>query len=216
VDDLAFLFERNPARPPDDFVQHYLQDHARMGRTWVKGVARYAVSLRDLDQSPLQGRTPGPATAPVDALTELTVDDVAAFFDPARSFDDPEHATALLADHDTMFGAQQHCYRVQRRVVVGGDQDWPTLARTPGVKLLCLVGAADAGGGAHAEPGEAGVWRSATSTVLEVVSRGAPPLRALVERQFREPADLDRFLDAAPAGAVPAESFLLSEYLQLP
>jgi hypothetical protein len=212
VDDLVFLFERNPARPPDDFVEHYLHDHARMGRSWTKGVVRYAVSLRDLDQSRLAGRTAGPPAIPVDALTELSVEDVEAFFDPSRTFDDPEQAAALMADHDTMFGEQQHCYRVERRVVVGGDQEWPTLDRTPGVKLLTLL-EGEAGGPAAGEPG---VWRSAVSTVLAAVSPGAPPLRAIVERQFRTDDDLERFLAAAPPEARPAGSYLLSEYLQMP
>jgi hypothetical protein len=212
VDDLVFLFQRNPARTPEDFVEHYLNDHARMGRTWVKGVARYTVSLRDLDQGPLAGRTSGPAALPVDALTELTVEDTAAFFDPARSFDDPDHAATLMADHDTMFGEHQHCYRVQRTVVVSGDQDWPTLDRSPGVKLLCLL-EGDEGAPTAGEPG---VWRSATSTVLAVVSPGSPPLQAIVERQFRTSDDLDQFLTAATPRTVPSASYLLSEYVQLP
>ena len=212
MDDVAFLFQRNPARTPEDFVEHYLQDHARMGRSWVKGVVRYAVSLHDLDQAPLRGRTAGPATVPVDALTELSVEDLEAFFDPARSFDDPEQAATLMADHDTMFGEQQHAYRVERRVVDGGDQDWPSQDRTPGVKLLTLL-EGDAGA---PTPGEAGVWRSAVSTVLAAISPGAPPLRAIAERQFRTSEDLEAFLAQAPPAALPAGSYLLSEYLQLP
>ena len=213
MDDLVFLFQRNPARTPDDFVEHYLTEHARMGRTWVKGVQRYVVSLRDVDQSPLAARTSGPPMLPVDALTEVTVEEVAAFFDTSRAFDEPEQAATMMADHNSMFGEHQHCYRVQRRVAIAGEQDWPPLERTPGVKLLCLL---DGGEGAPAEAGEPGVWRSATSTVLEIVSPGAPPFRAIVERQFRTLDDLETFLASPSASAVPAASYLLSEYVQLP
>jgi hypothetical protein len=210
VDDIAFLFQRNPARSPEDFVEHYLDTHAVMGRTWVKGVNRYAVSLQDLDQAPLAAHRAGPATVHVDALTELSVDELEAFFDTDRAFDDPEQVTTMMADHNSMFGEGQHAYRVQRRVVVGGDQDWPTTERTPGVKLLTLLEGADG----LPQPGEPGVWRSATSTVLGTLSPDAPPLTAIAERQFRTDADLATFL--AQAGTLPAGSYLLSEYLQLP
>jgi EthD domain len=210
VDDIAFLFQRNPARTPDDFVEHYLDTHAVMGRTWVKGVNRYTVSLNDQGQGRLAGHTAGPATVPVDALTELTVDDVEAFFDTERAFDDPSQVATMMADHNSMFGDGQHCYRVERRVVIGGDQDWPTTERTPGVKLLTLL----EGDHGRPQPGEPGVWRSATSTVLAAISPGAPILTAIVERQFRSEADLQAFLDEA--GTLPAGSYLLSEYLQLP
>jgi hypothetical protein len=210
VDDITFLFQRNPKRTPEDFVEHYLDTHAVMGRTWVKGVNRYAVSLNDQDQSALAAHRAGPATIAVDALTELSVEELEAFFDTDRAFDSPEQVKTMMADHDSMFGEGQHAYRVQRQVVVGGDQDWPTTDRTPGVKLLTLL--EDDGG--RPQPGEPGVWRSAVSTVLGTLSPGAPPLQAIAERQFRTDEDLQSFL--AQAGTLPAGSYLLSEYLQLP
>jgi hypothetical protein len=210
VDDIAFLFQRNPKRTPEDFVEHYLDSHAVMGRTWVKGVNRYTVSLNDQDQGRLAGRTAGPPTVHVDALTELGVDDLEAFFDTDRAFDSPEQVTTMMADHDSMFGEGQHAYRVERRVVVGGDQGWPTTERTPGVKLLTLL--EDEGG--RPQPGEPGVWRSEVSTVVGALSPGAPAYTAFAERQFRSDADLRTFLDQA--GTLPAGSYVLSEYLQLP
>ena len=41
------------AGSPDDFIEHYHDTHAVMGRTWVKGVAGYVVSLADISQEPL-------------------------------------------------------------------------------------------------------------------------------------------------------------------
>jgi hypothetical protein len=217
VDDVAFLFQRNPNRTPEDFVEHYLTVHSRMGREFVTGFTRYAVSLRDLDQELLAGRPVGPATIPVDALTEHSGIPSDVLFDTTRAFSNPEQAAELMADHASMFGEQQHCYSVERRVVVGGEQDWPSQQRTPGVKLLTLLTLDDVTRpGALAEPGEPYVWRSATSHVLDVVSAGAPVLAALVERQFQRIEDVERFLADAAAGTVPAESFLLSEYIQIP
>ena len=210
MDDITFLFQRNPKRTPEDFVEHYLDTHAVMGRTWVKGVNRYAVSLNDQDQRRLAGRTAGPAAVAVDALTELSVEELEAFFDTSRAFDSPDQVTTMMADHDSMFGEGQHAYRVSREFVVGGDQEWKTTERTPGLKLLTLL----EGDEGRPTPGEPGVWRSDVSTVVGPLSPGAPPYTAFAERQFRTDADLQAFLDHA--GTLPAGSYLLSEYLQLP
>jgi hypothetical protein len=190
MDKVIFLFHRKDGLSREEFFDHYLRVHIALGMRLTKTMDGYTVNLTDVGEvSP---------DAP-DAITEVWTRSAVDFMDVDKSFDSPEAAAELMADHDSFIGPYD-AYLVEEHVVRGGAPGGPLGSRTPGVKRVSL----HRDGDAVPDAGPA-----ATCVVEHHVVKALTP-DAL-------PVDVILFAWAPDAGALaPAggRAFLASEYRQ--
>ena len=128
-----FLFKRNPARTPEDFVEHYIHHHAVLGRRLNTSLRGYTVNL-----------VQRPGAQDPDSFTEHWVPEKADGF-PDWSTPTPDEQKIVTADDVTMFDRSGKDggtmgggpYIVKKEVTVMGEPlQSPLYEATPELKTI--------------------------------------------------------------------------------
>jgi EthD domain len=190
MDKVLFLFHRKPGLTRQEFFDHYLQDHAPLGLRLTKTMDGYTVNLTDVGDPDPEGP---------DAITEVWTASAADFMDVDKSFETPEQAAELMADHNSFIGPYD-AYLVEERIVRSSDSTASLGARSPGVKRVALYGEGEAAPEAGPDVSDVVEHR-----VLQVLTPGAPPVDVIVSAWAPT-------LDAL--GPATGRAYLVSEYRQ--
>lgn len=119
-----FFFRRNPQRDPQDFEQHYINNHAKLGKRLTRCLLGYTVNIVKSANGP-------------DAITEHWVPRAMDILTPDIAYASVDDFNEVLVDDRTMFsGFELYVVVDQIETVPGPQPDTPLETATPGVKLI--------------------------------------------------------------------------------
>lgn len=119
-----FLFSRKQDRSPAEFKQHYINNHAKLGKRLTRCLQGYTVNLIETEGNPA-------------AVTEHWVPTVMDLLTPAIAYASMDDFNEVFVDDQSLFSGFELYVVTGENLVVDGSVPLAPLEQcTPGVKLI--------------------------------------------------------------------------------
>lgn len=189
-----FFFRRNPDRSPGEFDQHYINNHALLGKRLTRCLLGYTVNLLGGEGYPA-------------AVTEHWVPYVMDLLTPKIAYETMDDFNVVLADDQSMFsGYELYVVKGESQIVGGPIPPAPLETATPGIKLIERF--ADATRLTQPQPGAVRVVDNAVSHKLimgdDFIWKCSEPEFGIVRMSW--------FTDRNAIGEIGENDWLMQEY----